>query len=244
MTDSTVRFSDRADDYARFRPSYPGEAIDAVLAGLRDPHVADLGAGTGISAALLADAGALVYAVEPNAAMRSALPVRPEIVPLAGAAESTGLEPDSVDVVTAFQAYHWFDPARVFAEADRIARRRARFAAVWNERDEHDTFVRAYNAIIEPYMTDATERNRRSSTIDADLVRFGWSPVRVLTFTQVQALDWEGLIGRTRSASYIPREGPVYDEMAAKLRALYDEAAAGDSVAFTLVTTVHLGERS
>jgi predicted RNA methylase len=55
--DSTTRFSKRAEDYARYRPSYPAEAIAAILDGFAEPRVADLGAGTGISSALLADAG-------------------------------------------------------------------------------------------------------------------------------------------------------------------------------------------
>lgn len=240
--DSTVRFSNRVEDYSRYRPSYPKEAIDAVLTGFDEPHVADLGAGTGISARLLADAGAFVYAVEPNANMRGALPQDERIVPVNGTAESTGLEPISVDIVTAFQAYHWFDPERAFAEADRIAKKRARFAAVWNERDERDPFTKSYGDIIRPYMLDDTEHTRRGSSIDGDLERYGWGLGRRIEFAYQQPLSWDALIGRARSASYLPREGPAYDEMAEKLRALYDQHADG-TVRFALVTTVHLGER-
>ena len=71
MTDSTTRFSTRAQSYAAFRPSYPPGAIDAALEGLGDPHgltIADVGAGTGISARLFAERGAAVIAIEPNAA--------------------------------------------------------------------------------------------------------------------------------------------------------------------------------
>lgn len=89
MTDSTVRFGNRVDDYAKYRPSYPREAIAAILDGFCHPHVADLGAGTGISAALLADAGAFVYAVEPNANMRAALPWRDAVVAVNGTAASS-----------------------------------------------------------------------------------------------------------------------------------------------------------
>lgn len=243
MTDSTTRFSTRAGDYAKFRPSYPAEAVAAVLEGFDRPEVADLGAGTGISARLLVDAGTFVYAVEPNANMRASLPVDDRIVAVGGTAEATHLEPLSVDIVTAFQAYHWFDPVRVFAEADRIARKRARFAAVWNERDERDPFTYEYSEAIRPFMTDDTEARRRGVTIDDDLERFGWGPVRVLEFTQVQSMSWEALIGRARSASYLPQEGPRYEDMAAQLHRLFDRAAVGGEVRMALVTTVHLGER-
>ena len=46
----TGRFSDRTDDYVKYRPSYPKEAIDAVvegIAGLARRVAADIGAGTG-----------------------------------------------------------------------------------------------------------------------------------------------------------------------------------------------------
>jgi SAM-dependent methyltransferase len=241
--DSTTRFSKRAEDYARYRPSYPTQAIAAILEGFTKPRVADLGAGTGISSVLLADAGAHVFAVEPNAAMRSSIPSRPEIVVVEGTAEATTLPDDSVDVVTAFQAYHWFNPDLVLAEANRIGRRDVRFAAVWNERDETDAFMLAYSDIIRRYMADDTETARRANAVDNDLRRHGWSNVRVLEFRHEKPVDWEGLIGRTRSASYLPREGPAYDSMAAELRTLYDRAGELGGVRFVLQTSVHLAER-
>jgi SAM-dependent methyltransferase len=244
VTDSTVRFGNRVGDYAKYRPSYPCEAIAAVLDGFDRPQVADLGAGTGISAVLLADAGAFVYAVEPNANMRAAIPERGDVVAVNSTAESTGLEPLSIDVIAAFQAYHWFEPARVFAEADRIARKRARFVAAWNERDEQDPFTRAYGDAIRPHMTDDTEHRRHHSTIDRDLEAHGWGVARILEYRYDHAVSFEGILGRARSASYLPREGPAYDAMAKQLRAVFNAAAVDGTVRFAYVTTLHIGERS
>jgi SAM-dependent methyltransferase len=241
--DPTTRFSRRAEDYARYRPSYPVEAIRAILDGFTKPRVADLGAGTGISSVVLADAGAHVYAIEPNAAMRAAIPIRPEIDVIDGTAERTNLPDRSIDVVTAFQAYHWFEPDLVLAEAECIGRARVRFAAVWNERDETDPFMREYSDIIRRYMADDTEAARRASAIDNDLRKHGWSNVRVLDFRHEKPVDWDGLIGRTRSASYLPREGPAYESMAAQLRELFDRAAELGGARFVLTTAVHLADR-
>lgn len=74
------RFSDRAADYAKHRPSYPTPAIDAILEGFGEPPqlvAADIGAGTGISSRLLAERGVRVIAIEPNAAMREAASPHP-----------------------------------------------------------------------------------------------------------------------------------------------------------------------
>ncbi|HEX8806116.1 MAG TPA: class I SAM-dependent methyltransferase [Candidatus Aquilonibacter sp.] len=243
MSDSTTRFGVRAGDYALYRPSYPREAVAAVLQGFSAPDVADVGAGTGISSVLLAEAGAHVFAVEPNANMRASIVSRADIVVVDGTAEATKLPDHSVDIVAAFQAYHWFDANRVLNEAVRIGRMRVRYAAVWNERDEVDAFTGAYSEIIRRYVLDDTEMRRQNTTVDSDLRAHGWSDVRVLEFRHAVAADWEALLGRARSSSYLPREGPAYEAMAAELRALYDRAGEFGGARFALVTRVHLGER-
>ncbi|WP_295618085.1 hypothetical protein [Chamaesiphon sp. GL140_3_metabinner_50] len=73
------RFSDRAADYVKYRPSYPAAVIDTILDGLDAAMLvaADIGAGTGISARLLAERGVRVFAIEPNAAMSAAATPHP-----------------------------------------------------------------------------------------------------------------------------------------------------------------------
>lgn len=245
MTDSTQRFGNRADDYARYRPSYPPEIVTAILEGFPNASVADLGAGTGISARLLANAGAFVYAVEPNGAMRAAVPSSERIRAVDGTAEATTLERSSVDVVTAFQAYHWFEPPAVMREAARIAKPRARFAAVWNHRDRSDPTTAAYEAIVDRYDTSggAIDRSRRAGTVLEDLRAAGWSNVRVVTGRHEHPLDWEALIGFVRSASYLPREGDAYDAMAAELRAEFERQSRRGPVRFVWCTQAHIGDR-
>ncbi|HTD33264.1 MAG TPA: class I SAM-dependent methyltransferase, partial [Candidatus Elarobacter sp.] len=140
------RFTDRAGDYVSGRPSYPPAAIDALLDGLGDPAdvvVADLGAGTGISSRLLAERGAQVLAIEPNQAMREAAEPHPRVEWIAASAEHTGLGEASADLVTAFQAFHWFDQRAALDETVRILRPGGRAAVIYNERDERDPFTAA-----------------------------------------------------------------------------------------------------
>ena len=125
--DNTTRFTDRVDDYVRYRPGYP----DVLFATLRDvaglsAHaiIADVGSGTGISTSHLLRAGWDVFAVEPNAAMRAAAERaqggNPHFHSVEGRAERTTLAPASVDAVTAAQAFHWFDLDEARAEFVRI----------------------------------------------------------------------------------------------------------------------------
>ena len=67
--DSKRRFSDRVEDYVKYRPGYP-KAILSTLGLQRDWVIADVGSGTGISTELFLQEGNRVYAVEPNDDMR------------------------------------------------------------------------------------------------------------------------------------------------------------------------------
>src|ERR1043165_6742706 len=139
-----TRFDDRARNYADYRPSYPSAAIDAILSGLPPAtalKIADIGAGTGISARLFGDRGASVRAIEPNAEMRRAAAPHPRVTFLEATADKTFLPDASVNLVTAFQAFHWFEPNTTLAEFHRILRPGGRVALAWNERDARDPFT-------------------------------------------------------------------------------------------------------
>jgi len=100
--DTVRRFSDRASDYVKYRPTYPAEALSAILDGLGPPGTlvaADVGAGTGISARLLGDRGLKVIAVEPGEDMRRAAAPHPRVAWVAGTAEATGLRSEAADLV-------------------------------------------------------------------------------------------------------------------------------------------------
>ena len=127
MPDSTQRFSDRVENYIRYRPGYPAELI-AILqtkTGLNPQSiVADVGSGTGISTAVLLPYAGQVLAVEPNESMRRAaetlLAAKPNFRSVNAAAESTTLADASVDMITVGQAFHWFEPTKTRREFARI----------------------------------------------------------------------------------------------------------------------------
>ena len=225
---STERFGDRADVYAAHRPGYPAAVIDAIFCGLGDPTaltVADVGAGTGISSRALAERGAHVIAIEPNASMReqgtSAMatpaPEAGRIEWSDGTGEATGLPNGSVDIVTAFQAFHWFATPESMAEFHRIARRRA--VMVQYDRDENDPFTRAYGDIVRSFAMDNTETLRaRGLEVFAT---FPDATVSRYEFSFAHDLDLEGLLGRASSASYLPRTGAAAESLRRQLNDLF-----------------------
>ncbi|MER7204637.1 SAM-dependent methyltransferase [Streptomyces sp. CB01635] len=130
-------FNIAAAQYAANRPSYPPALLDAVeeaagrpLAGAR---VADVGAGTGISTALLHARGARVVAVEPGDGMalefRQTLPAVPIV---RGDGNALPLADASLDLLTYAQSWHWTEPARSAPEAMRVLRPGGALALWWN----------------------------------------------------------------------------------------------------------------
>src|SRR3954447_4559397 len=125
--DPTRRFSNRVEDYIKYRPNYPRALVRLLEAecGMTGASViADVGSGTGILSELFLKNGNRVYGVEPNREMREAgerlLASYTNFVSVDGRAEATTLDDASVDFVTAGQAFHWFDPPRTRREFVRV----------------------------------------------------------------------------------------------------------------------------
>lgn len=204
-----TRFSDRSEDYARYRPSYPEAAIDAILEGFVGGEVAaDIGAGTGISARLLADRGLTVIAIEPNAAMAEAARPHSHIEYRTATAEQTSLETASIDLVTCFQAFHWFEPQTSLAEFHRILKLQGRLALVWNDRERSDAFTQAYSQLMKAASGDHPANRHIESVRPQEVLEASpyFDQLHHQEFPYAQALNFEALLGRVRSSSYISLE--------------------------------------
>lgn len=247
--DPKERFSDRVDDYVRYRPGYP-PAVRDLLARLgplgAGRVVADVGSGTGIFARLLLETGAHVIGIEPNAAMRAAaekaLSGDPEFESRAGSAEATGLADASVDLVTAAQAFHWFDPARARIELARILKPGGQVALVWNQRK--DTPInRDYEAMLERFAPDYANVHEQDRAAEPKIrAFFAPSAAELATFDNEQRLDSRGLRGRLTSSSYAPRaDSPLHEPMMAELDAIFRRHEQGGQVAIVYETVVWYG---
>ena len=223
----TGRFSDRVDDYVRYRPTYPAAAVTCALDGAPPGPIVDVGAGTGIWTALLAGRGREIIALEPNAAMRAAAPSLPGVTWAGGTAEATGLADASAALVTVAQAFHWFRANEALREFARVLIPGGRVALVWNRRSITDPFTLGYReAILSVGAETAAERMPFDPGVFVGIFE---EPERH-AFPHAQELDRTGLHGRARSASYVPKEGPRAVELGARLDALFDSYAADGRV--------------
>ena len=247
MKSPTERFSDRVDNYVKYRPEYPEPLVRLLQEKVAPPAVvADIGSGTGILTHQLLDAGYEVYGVEPNAPMRSAaeqsIGGNPLFHTVSGTAEITLLADLSVDLITAAQAFHWFKTDPTKAEFRRILKPGGTLAIIWNERNVSEV-NRRWDHILQTTLAPEYPRlwmKEHHRNIDVDAIRAFFAPSRMtLTkFDNKQVLDCEALIGRFLSSSYVPNVGePGFEEMISAVKDLFDDC----HITITYETHVYWG---
>lgn len=238
-------------NYVAYRPKYPAALVEFMRGelGLCEASiVADVGAGTGILTKLLLESNCrTVYAVEPNEAMRAAaenlLGAFPNFKSIDGTAEATTLEARSLDVITAAQAFHWFDAARTREEFARILKTGGWVALIWNMRKIDTTaFLRELERILRAYGTDYADgvaEFPRAEAVEKIFARGFATKI----FKNEQVFDYEGLRGRMLSSSYVPLEGhPNHELMFDALRRAFDAHHTNGVVTIEYDTVIYYSQ--
>ena len=247
-TDPTKRFSDRVNNYVRYRPGYPTAVLDLLReeCRLRETAViADIGSGTGILSELFLQNGNPVYGVEPNDEMRAAaeklLSNYVRFTSVNGTAEATTLPDHCADFVVVGQAFHWFDPVEAGWELRRILRPDGWAVLVWNMRDDSGSpFMTGYETLMNRYAIRYQEVTQTRS--HNNIPRFFGAKPATRKFLNEQIFDWDSLLGRSLSSSYAPLAGhPNYVQMVNELKQLFDTYAANGRIHFLYTTRVYYG---
>ena len=226
-----------APEYDRYRPGYPDELFDEIAARLQLPErpvVADVGAGTGRATLAMAGRGWRVTAVEPGRPMLDILRARATdagvtVATVHASAEATGLDPATVDLATAAQAFHWFDHPRALVEMGRIARPGGGIALFWNMRDASSSpLVAAYHDLLDAH---GAVRATRGPGRHPDTRRWlaGSGAFEKPAFFQVahsQSMTKAAFVGLAFTASYVRAMPP---ETVERFRSELDELVARHS---------------
>lgn len=245
--DSKKRFSNRAENYKKYRPHYPGEIINFLTEAhilKKDSIIADIGSGTGLLSELFLKNGNLVYCVEPNEKMRSAaeetLAKLPNFRSINGSAESTGLPDNQVNIITAAQAFHWFDIDESRTEFLRILKDDGYVILIWNvRRNNANDFMKSYEDLMNKYGRHKISHGD-TSRIES-LFSSGKFQTKILQYSQ--SLDFKSLKGRVLSSSYIPTEkDPIFNTMIDELKNLFDKFQENGLIEILYDTQVYYGE--
>lgn len=250
MTNHLNRFSTRVENYIKYRPGYPPETLEILKqeCGLTEASlIADVGSGTGILSELFLRNGNRVFGVEPNAPMRIAgeqlLKEFGNFVSIDGAAEATTLAPQSIDLVTAAQAFHWFKRSEAKHEFKRILKPDGWVVLIWNERLIDSTpFLRGYESLLLRYGTDYQEI--RHENVEPEIADFfAPSHFKLKSLPNFQHFDFEALKGRVYSSSYAPEPGhPNFEPMLSGLGELFETHADNGIVTFEYETKIYYGQ--
>ena len=245
MNDNTKRFSDRVEDYIRYRPDYP-EAIVKILEEKINPDknktIADIGSGTGISSKLFLKNDYKVIGVEPNKEMREAaeqmLSGFENFKSVNGAAEKTNLPDESVDVIFCGQAFHWLDKEKSKIEFARILKKNGNIVLVWNSRSNKSAFQNEYEKILFDNIEEYKFVNHRNIN-DGEISNF-FSPKKMnkTCLDNKQILNLEGLKGRLLSSSYCPKSGKEHGRLMRRIEDVFEKYQVNNVIEFEYETQI------
>ncbi|BBH19353.1 methyltransferase [Paenibacillus baekrokdamisoli] len=250
MVDSKNRFSNRVENYVKYRPSYPEMAVDYLCeeAGLEVSDIlADIGSGTGIFTRKLLERSYRVVAIEPNAEMRHAaeamLSEYSNFTSVNGTAEATTLAEHSVSCIVSAQAFHWFELSKTKEEFNRILKPNGKVALIWNKRlSDTDAFAIEYEQLLKQSAVDYEIVDHRLLGEEQFASFFRDGQYMLRKFANEQHFDRSGFIGRVLSSSYTPPPGSIHHEaFIAKLGAIFEKHQHNGSVIFRYETEVYTG---
>ncbi len=248
----THRFSDRVDNYIKYRPHYPQDVFDYLSSYNiinQSSVIADIGSGTGISSEPFLKMNLTVYAVEPNTEMRLAaedlLKNYKNFNSVDATAENTGLKDQSVDVIIAGQAFHWFDREKTKQEFKRILKPGGYVVLLWNDRQtDSSDFSRSYEDFLQACGTDykaVNHKNVQEKEIFDSF--FGEGNYTEKWFYNYQDVDLTGLKGRVLSSSYMPNEGHTdYEYMMYCLKKVFARYQQNNTVRLDYDTKIYYGK--
>ncbi|MCX4355705.1 MAG: class I SAM-dependent methyltransferase [Oscillospiraceae bacterium] len=240
------KFTGKADLYEKFRPSYPDGLIDFLYDNARCDNVADIGAGTGKFTRCLLKKPWKVTAVEPNADMRGKLAETEGITVVNAPAENTGLADKSVGLVTAAQAFHWFDEERFKDECKRILTGSGHLAIIFNERDLTNCEIsRTRDQICLRYcgaFHSGHIGKRNAEEGSAFLKNEYFSDMKCFAVENNVEMDEQAFIGDTLSRSYaIGEDNEDYGRFVNDLKSAFAKHENGGVVTIKYTAACYLG---
>jgi SAM-dependent methyltransferase len=249
--DPTLRFSTKAEKYARYRWGYAPEAIQAIFditALTSDSIAADIGSGTGLLTKELVGRVAKIYTIEPNLPMRQfaekLLNMHPAFISVDGMAEATTLPDHSIDLIVVGEALHWFEPHAALKEFQRIIKPEGWLAALFHTRIGQQNIFEALRAVYtEENGWDIIPSPKPLYGDSHTDIYFGTGNGTKMHYPQTWQDSWEVFIGGILSDSHSPDDThPGFPKLVSAVRRVFDQFSDGSHIQVLGGTDLVLGK--
>ena len=245
------RFTDKAQKYERYRPSYPKKVLNIILEECEfelnnDIMVADIGSGTGKFTELLLKTGWIVYAIEPNNNMRAIAEAKftgnHNYYSINNTAENTGLDDNSINIITVAQALHYFNLDKTKEEFSRILKSNGKVVLLWNFRDRESDFMKEYEKIVYTFHSKDLQPTFAQDKMNDKIYNKLFSKYKVFSIPYSQELHFEELWGKVLSSNHSPRaDDPNYNELYKNMKRLFNTYQHNNKITFKYCTKVIIG---
>ena len=248
IENSKERFSNRVENYIKYRPGYPADIIASLAEEINFDSswiVADIGSGTGILSRLFLDNGNFVYGIEPNNEMRKAgeqqLSNYSYFNSIDGSSENTDLQNNCIDIISAGQAFHWFDVQKSKEEFKRILKKHGYVALIWNNRKiDSSAFLREYENLLINFSVEYKLVDHKN--VNKKILSDFFDQYTLKIFPNFQIFNFEELKGRLLSSSYAPMpDNPGYLPMVKELEKIFNQNEIDGKVKFEYDTELYFG---
>jgi len=249
VSDPATRFTNRADNYARYRWDFSPQAIEAIfrITGLSPAATAaDVGSGTGMLSQHFVERVSRLFALEPNKEMRKLgldlLESYPSYTSIDGYAEATTLPENSVDLIVVGRAIHWFDAKKARAEFLRILKPKGWLAILQTpcKDQELDEAIKQIR------------KNENGWDVDGDKAKliktplsfyFGGDDFITLIFPEIISETWQEFFGRQCSVSSAPVEThPLYPNFKKAAQEIFQKFSVNGCLSVEIATELHVGQ--
>jgi ubiquinone/menaquinone biosynthesis C-methylase UbiE len=201
-------FSQQAGAYARFRPGYPPELFE-FLSSLAPAHdlAWDCATGNGQAANGLSPFFKKIIATDISKGQLANAFQKDNVEYKLAPAENSGIEENSVDLITVAQAYHWLDWDAFHKEVHRVGKNNA-VVAIWmynrmpiEDKALEKIYERFYFEITGPYWDAA----RKYVDENYETVKFNFDNAGKKQFSSTVHWDREQFIGYLSSWSAVQK---------------------------------------
>lgn len=242
-------YTNLSDAYLR-RPDYAPSAIQKLLAcaGVkRGDIVCDVGAGAAHLTIELAKAGLIVYAVEPNDAMRANGIKRtseyPNVSWFEGVGEDTGMDASKFDLVTFGSSFNVCDRQQALKETSRILKSRGYFTCMWNHRDLDDPLQQEIETVIKKNIPDYQYGTRREDQTEVIQSSGLFDNIQFLSGQVIHQIAAEDLIEGWKSHGTVYRQSPeVFEKIMKEIREVI-EGLHQETIAVPYTTRIWIAQK-